>query len=222
MKCATRSSKFYLDTSAVYSFVFEDAHSAKIDRWIDKNRSVLVVSDWLETEFFALVNRRVRTGGLTHDAADIGLADFETLVRESAQRIRLSPVVGARATQLARDPKLKLSAADALHLALSAEDGHCLVTFDMRLAEAGRPADSWPRFRRPCSLRPRGLHSKSAPHAPKIDQPIRFANISSAIRPRCELPLESRPGDQTAIEALPGTTANMPPPTPLLPGRPTR
>jgi predicted nucleic acid-binding protein len=31
---------------------------------------------------------------------------------------------------------LKLSAADALHLALSSEAGHCLITFDTRLAEA--------------------------------------------------------------------------------------
>ena len=29
-------------------------------------------------------------------------------------------------------------------------------------------------------------------------------------------------GDQTAMEALRGATAKMPPPTPLLPGRPTR
>ena len=29
----------------------------------------------------------------------------------------------------------------------------------------------------------------------------------------------SRPGDQTAIEALPGATARMPPPTPLFPGQ---
>ncbi len=59
-------------------------------------------------------------------------------------------------------------------------------------------------------------------HAPKIDQPIRLVSASSAMRPRCELPLASRPGDHTAIEALPGAIARMPPPTPLLPGRPTR
>ena len=57
---------------------------------------------------------------------------------------------------------------------------------------------------------------------PKIDQPIRLVSASSAMRPRCELPLASRPGDHTAIDALPGAIARMPPPTPLLPGRPTR
>ncbi len=58
-------------------------------------------------------------------------------------------------------------------------------------------------------------------HAPKIDQPMRWDSISSAIRPRCELPQASSPGDQTAIEALPGAIARIPPPTPLLPGRQT-
>jgi hypothetical protein len=60
------------------------------------------------------------------------------------------------------------------------------------------------------------------PHAPKIDQPILLVRASSATRPRWELPFASRPGDQVAMDALPGAIARMPPPTPLLPGNPTR
>jgi len=45
---------------------------------------------------------------------------------------------GARAAMLVRDAALKLLAADPLHLALSSEAGHCLATFDLRLAEAAR------------------------------------------------------------------------------------
>ena len=37
--------------------------------------------------------------------------------------------------------------------------------------------------------------------APKIDHPSRFVSRSSAMRPRCELPDASRPGDHTAIES---------------------
>jgi hypothetical protein len=37
---------------------------------------------------------------------------------------------------LQRDPMLKLSAADALHVARSAEGEHCRVTFDVRMVEA--------------------------------------------------------------------------------------
>jgi predicted nucleic acid-binding protein len=129
---------FYLDTNAIYSYVFEDAHSQRIDDWIASRRAPIVVSDWAEAEFYALVGRRTRSGGLTPEAVDVGIRDFVTLAYEHAQRLSLSAAAGALAANLARDPKLKLSAADALHLALSAHGDHCLVTFDERLAEAAR------------------------------------------------------------------------------------
>ncbi len=47
-------------------------------------------------------------------------------------------------------------------------------------------------------------------------QPVSAASISSARVPSSELPLGLSPGDQTAMLALPGTTARMPPPTPDL------
>ena len=57
---------------------------------------------------------------------------------------------------------------------------------------------------------------------PKIDHPVRFTSSSNACVPSLLLPMRSSPGDHTAIEALPGAMASMPPPTPLLPGKPTR
>ncbi len=63
---------------------------------------------------------------------------------------------------------------------------------------------------------------RSFAQGPKIDQPIRFVSASSAIRPRCEFPEASSPGDHAAMDALSGAMARMPPPTPLLPGKPTR
>ena len=57
---------------------------------------------------------------------------------------------------------------------------------------------------------------------PKTDQPVRRARSSRACEPRSELPTALSPGDQTAMAARPGAMARMPPPTPLLPGSPTR
>ncbi|MGA9849960.1 MAG: type II toxin-antitoxin system VapC family toxin, partial [Roseiarcus sp.] len=96
------------------------------------------ISDWAATEFFALAHRRVRAGVLGADAANAALRDFDAFAGNSAQRLSHSAASGALAALLARDPGLKLSAADALHLALSAEGGHRLVTFDVRLIEAAR------------------------------------------------------------------------------------
>lgn len=58
--------------------------------------------------------------------------------------------------------------------------------------------------------------------AENTDQPIRSLNFSSAANPTKELPAAFNAGDQTHKEKCPGTTAMMPPPTPLFPGNPTR
>ncbi len=57
---------------------------------------------------------------------------------------------------------------------------------------------------------------------PKDDQSSLSVSISRARVPSSELPLSFSPGDHTAIEAVLGAIARMPPPTPLLAGRPTR
>ena len=129
---------FFLDTNAIYSFIFGDAHSARIDNWLQSQSGVLLIGDYVQTEFYALVGRRARGGGLTAQAASVGVADFAAFVARSAQTLALSPSAGALAVELARDPQLKLSAPDALHLASAADAGHVLVTFDQRLADAAR------------------------------------------------------------------------------------
>lgn len=57
---------------------------------------------------------------------------------------------------------------------------------------------------------------------PNTDHPVSRTKASIAAVPSFELPCVFRPGDQTAIDAWPGAMANIPPPTPDLPGRPTR
>ncbi len=54
------------------------------------------------------------------------------------------------------------------------------------------------------------------------DHPIRSLNNSNAFIPARELPAAFNSGDHTHTVNCPGTTATIPPPTPLLPGRPTR
>ena len=54
------------------------------------------------------------------------------------------------------------------------------------------------------------------------DHPIRSLNNSNAFIPASELPAAFSSGDHTHTVNCPGTTATIPPPTPLLPGRPTR
>jgi uncharacterized protein len=129
---------YCLDTNFLVSMFFVDAHSGRAFAWLERASEPMCVSDWAATEFFALAHRRVRAGLLSADIANAALLDFDAFAGSRAQRLLQSAAAGALAALLARDPALKLSAADALQLALSGEGGHRLVTFDVRLANAAR------------------------------------------------------------------------------------
>jgi uncharacterized protein len=130
---------YCLDTSFLVSVLFPDSHTSRAFAWLEGLPRTVYVSDWAATEFFALVHRRIR-GGLDREVAEAALLEFEAFASSRAQRLSQSAPAGAHASELGRDTELKLSAADALHLALSAGGRHCLVTFDARLAEAARAA----------------------------------------------------------------------------------
>ena len=125
-----------LDTNILVSLFFEDAHSQKVDRWLKEKPRDIAVSRWAETEFAAIVTKRTRVGALTAETAQEVMAAFDTWVALRARRLETTPAIGMLAAALARDYALKLSAADALHLAQSSEGKHTLVTLDLRLADA--------------------------------------------------------------------------------------
>lgn len=129
---------FSLDTNFVVSLLFVDAHTTRVFAWLGASSGEMHVSDWTATELFALVRRRLRAGLIAADVASAALNEFDVFTATRAKRLPRSAAAGALAASLAREPALKLSAADALHLALSADGGHCLVTFDARLADAAK------------------------------------------------------------------------------------
>jgi uncharacterized protein len=131
---------YCLDTSFLVSLVFPDSHTSRAFAWLEGLPSPIYVSDWAATEFFALIRRRIRAGLVDSKVAEAALLEFEAFAGSRTQRLSQSAQAGAHAAELARDPELKLSAADALHLALSAGGRHSLVTFDGRLSEAARAA----------------------------------------------------------------------------------
>ena len=129
---------YCLDTNFLVSILFVDAHTDRAFAWLERGTARLYVSDWAAIELFALIQRRVRAGALEAGVAAAALLEFDAFTGSRATGLPLSAAVGALAALLARDSALKLSAADALHLALSADGDHRLVTFDLRLAEAAR------------------------------------------------------------------------------------
>jgi predicted nucleic acid-binding protein len=128
----------YLDTSVVVALLLQDMHSSRADAWLIRTKPTLLVSDFCSVEFAAVVSRRVRMNALTAENASLALRRFDDWLSRPVQIIRCAPEQMAAAGQIVRDFTTKLSAPDAIHLAITRHLGATLATFDDRLAEAAR------------------------------------------------------------------------------------
>jgi predicted nucleic acid-binding protein len=128
----------YLDTSVMVALLLPDAHSPRADAWLVRERPTFLASDFCAVEFAAVVSRRVRMNQLTVETANLALRRFDDWLSRTVQVVRCAPEQMALAGQIVRDFTAKLSAPDALHLAIARYSGATLATFDDRLAEAAR------------------------------------------------------------------------------------
>jgi uncharacterized protein len=120
------------------ALLLQDAHSSKADAWLIRERPTFLVSDFCTVEFTAVVSRRVRMNRLTAVTADLALRRFDDWLSRTVQIVRCASEQMTMARQIVRDFTSKLSAPDAIHLAIARTNGATLATFDDRLAEAAR------------------------------------------------------------------------------------
>ncbi len=128
----------YLDTNVMVALLLQDAHSSKADAWLIRAKPTLLASDLCTVEFAAVISRRVRMMQLTAETANLALGRFDDWLSRSVEIVRWTPEQMATAGQMVRDFASKLSAPDAIHLAIARHSGATLATFDDRLAEAAR------------------------------------------------------------------------------------
>ena len=128
----------YLDTSVVVALLLQDAHSSRADAWLIREKPTFLASDFCTVEFAAVVSRRVRMKRLTAETANLAFGRFDDWLSRTVQIVRCAPEHMAAAGQIVRDFTSKLSAPDAIHLAITRLSGATLATFDDRLAEAAR------------------------------------------------------------------------------------
>jgi predicted nucleic acid-binding protein len=107
-------------------------------RLADPSRPIFLVSDFCRVEFAAVVSRRVRMNRLTTETANLALRRFDDWLSRTVQIVRFASEQMALAGQFVRDFTSKLSAPDAIHLAIARHIGATLATLDDRLAEAAR------------------------------------------------------------------------------------
>jgi predicted nucleic acid-binding protein len=128
----------YLDTSVVVALLLADVHSSRAEAWLIRTKPAVVVSDFCAVEFAAVISRRVRMSGLSPAHASLALERLDEWLARAVQLVRGTPEQMVFAGQIVRDFATKLSAPDAIHLAIARHLGATLVTFDDRLAQAGR------------------------------------------------------------------------------------
>ncbi|MDX1998517.1 MAG: type II toxin-antitoxin system VapC family toxin [Thermoanaerobaculia bacterium] len=128
----------YFDTSVLLPVYFPEPRSEEAERLLRESGSPMV-SDLAFAEFLVALGRKQKLNEITPLQSATVRAAFEGhFARGHFQALHLQPRHFRLAGELAGRSSVILRTLDALHLALAADTGFPLATFDRRLAEAGR------------------------------------------------------------------------------------
>jgi predicted nucleic acid-binding protein len=129
----------YFDTNFLVPLVRDEPTSDRIARFVDGlSRDQLAVSQWTRVELSSVLGRLVRMGELDLPAAVAADARFETLIAESFAVLLPTEADYGLARRYLGNYAVGLRAADALHLAIGANNkAESIFTLDKRLLVAG-------------------------------------------------------------------------------------
>jgi hypothetical protein len=129
----------YFDTSALVPLFIREPKSEAIVGWIESSREQMAVSEWGLVEFASATSIKVRTGQISGYIAKRAAAQLEAFVQEHCQIAVPGRDAFRHAAELARDPRLRLRAGDALHLAIaSGLNASNLLCLDDAMVAAAR------------------------------------------------------------------------------------
>jgi len=128
----------YLDTSVIVALLLLDPHTAKAEAWLEHAEPGCIVSDFCAIEFASVVSRQVRMSHLSAADGSEALDLFDEWIARTAQVVTSAGEHMEAAGRMVRNFDTKLSAPDAIHLAVAKYHGLVLATFDKRLSDAAR------------------------------------------------------------------------------------
>ena len=133
--------RIYLDASVLVAALTNEARTVEARSLINANARLDVgFSSWTLVEAISGLSKKVRTGELTPD-------DFEAVSRKvrafpnSHSRAPITEEHFLAAMALVARREIKLRAGDALHLAIAADFGLALATFDSDLEAAAQATE---------------------------------------------------------------------------------
>lgn len=128
----------YVDTSVIVAALTQEALTARAQIWLSKQMAdTLVISPWVVTEVSSALAIKVRAGSLEAAQRAEALAAWKTIQMQSLQVVIVQPSHFEMAARFVDQERLGLRAGDALHLAIAADAGYRLATFDRAMADAG-------------------------------------------------------------------------------------
>jgi len=110
----------YIDTSALVPVFIREPKSDAVLDWLEESSDPIAVSEWTLVEFASASSIKLRTGQTTRNFTRQAASRLKTFVRNHCTVAVPGRETFQRAAELAADPRLKLRAGDALHLAIAA------------------------------------------------------------------------------------------------------
>lgn len=127
----------YLDTSVLVAALTSEPRTSEVLSWLAvQNVDMLVISEWVSTEFSSALSIKVRTGQISEADRRKILSTYSKLVADSLRMLPISGTEFRVASSFADRHELGLRAGDALHIAIALAHGATICTLDRVLANA--------------------------------------------------------------------------------------
>ncbi len=126
----------YVDTSVLLAYLTRETFSEPAERFLRSAGAPLAFSSWTETELMSALGVKIRTGQLSHVAAEAVCNAWSERVAPCMLRLTVLDDHHRAAAHLLRGWPGTLRAGDALHLAIAHAHGATLHALDHGLATA--------------------------------------------------------------------------------------
>jgi uncharacterized protein len=129
----------YVDTSVIVASFTVETSTLAAQSWLAVNRDAkLATSPWVKTEFYSALAMKRRLNEISDLTYAATSRQFVTMARDTLREYAVTHSHFEAAAGIVARHELKLRAADALHLAIAADNDISICTLDQLLFDAAK------------------------------------------------------------------------------------